>query len=68
MSPWDYQRCIDHANKVNVLTIVFSNHQGHCLKRVTTKFEVFDKAYVCHSFSVLYNHYVCHNITQKPRT
>ena len=46
MSPWDYQRCIDHANKVNVLTIVFSNHQGHCFERVTTKFEVFDKAYV----------------------
>ena len=34
------QQCIDHANKVNALTIMFSNHQKHCLKRVTTKFEV----------------------------
>ena len=34
------QRCIDHSNKVNALTIMFSNHQEHCLKRVTTKFEV----------------------------
>ena len=43
------QRCIDQANKVDTLTIMFSNNQEHCLKRVTTKFEVFDKAYVIHS-------------------
>ena len=24
------QRCIDHANKVDALTIMFSNHQEHC--------------------------------------
>ena len=46
-------RCIDHANKVDALTIMFSNHQEHCLKRVTTKFEVFDKAYViCSQFPI----------------
>ena len=43
------QRCIDQANKVDTLTIMFSNNQEHCLKRVTTKFEVFDKAYVIRS-------------------
>jgi len=47
------QRCIDHANKVDALTIMFSNHQEHCLKKVTTKFEVIDKAYViCSQFPV----------------
>ena len=36
------QRCIDH-------TIIFGNNQEHCLKRVTTKFEIFDKVYVIRS-------------------
>ena len=43
------QRCIDHANKVDTVTIMFSNNQEHHLKRVTTKFEVFDKVYVIRS-------------------
>ena len=40
------QRCIDQSSKVDTITILFSNSQQHCLKRVTTKFEVLDKAYV----------------------
>ena len=43
------QRCIDHANKVDTITITFSNNQEHCLKRVNSKFEIFDKAYVIRS-------------------
>ena len=43
------QRCIDRANKVDTITITFSNNQEHCLKRVNSKFEIFDKAYVIRS-------------------
>ena len=43
------QRCIDHASKIDSITIMFGNNQEHCLKRVTTKFEIFDKVYVIRS-------------------
>ena len=43
------QRCIDHASKIDSITIMFDNNQEHCLKRVTTKFEIFDKVYVIRS-------------------
>ena len=43
------QRCIDQPSKLDTITIMFNNNQQHCLKRVTTKFEVLDKAYVIRS-------------------
>ena len=43
------QHCIDQPSKVDTITIMFCNKQQHCLKRVTTKFEVLDKAYVIRS-------------------
>ena len=47
------QRCIDQPSKVDTITILFSNSQQHCLKRVTTKIEVLDKAYViCSQFPI----------------
>ena len=47
------ERCFDYAKKVDALTIIFSNHLKHCLKRITTKFEVLDKAYViCSQFPI----------------
>ena len=36
------QRCIDHASKIDSITIMFGNNQEHCLKS-TTKFEIFDR-------------------------
>ena len=43
------QCSIDEANKYDSVTILFQNNQEHCLKRVSTKFEVFSKAFVIRS-------------------
>ncbi|XP_065894145.1 uncharacterized protein [Dysidea avara] len=43
------QRSIEKANKVESITIKFQNNQQHLLKRVSTKFEVFDRAFVIRS-------------------
>ena len=43
------QRSIDQVNRVEAIIISFQNKEPHLLKRVSTKFEVIDRAFVIRS-------------------